>query len=293
MALEYGSQLGMMAIATRGMGFASIFTGNAMKAFWAAAFGPIGLVVAAVALLAGVIIYNWDTIKGWTTAAWNFIVGIISGAWNWISTKVDQSVAFIRGVFNWFSELGSLLNSWVGHAKDIVIFRFHQMVDWVKGLPGRILGALGNLGGMLYDAGAALVRGFLNGIKARWDDIVAFVKGGMTKLRNLWPFSPAKTGPFSGRGYVTYSGRALTGDFAASIRRGIPGIIAAARSAVGAARERFGASATVGRSAVAPRAVQAPSTVTVVVDSAGSRMDDMMVEFLNRALRERGLDGVA
>ncbi|MCL7660572.1 hypothetical protein M8360_34925, partial [Klebsiella pneumoniae] len=40
------------------------------------------------------------------------------------------------------------------------------------------------------------------------------VRNGLTRIRNFFPFSPAKEGPFSGKGYTLYSGRALTSDFA-------------------------------------------------------------------------------
>ncbi|MGH8572153.1 MAG: hypothetical protein ACREX8_06205, partial [Gammaproteobacteria bacterium] len=174
-----------------------------------------------------------------------------------------------------------------------IVRKFWEVIDWLKRIPGMISGAIGNLGGLLQSAGAALVQGFLNGIKAKWQSIVNWVRNGMADLRNLWPFSPAKEGPFSGRGYVTYSGAALTGDFATSIRRGIPGVVAAVRGVVGAAQGNL-ATATVGRGVLAPRAGVGQATTTrIVVDSAGSRLDDLLVEVLGRALRERGLGGIA
>ena len=59
--------------------------------------------------------------------------------------------------------------------------------------------------------------GFLKGIKQSWDKITGWVRKGMENLRGLWPFSPAKWGPFSGHGYVTYSGEAIVRDFADSM----------------------------------------------------------------------------
>ncbi len=100
-------------------------------------------------------------------------------------------------------------------------------IGWIRGVPGRIMAAFGSVGGLLVNAGRSLVNGFLRGIQGAWGRLTGWVSGAMSKLRGLWPFSPAKWGPFSGRGYVTYSGAALTGDFADSLRAGTPEVEAA------------------------------------------------------------------
>ena len=92
-----------------------------------------------------------------------------------------------------------------------------ETVNFMASVPGRIMSALGNIGNVLLQAGAALVDGFLRGIQDTWNKLVGWVKQGMSWLRGLWPFSPAKWGPFSGHGYVTYSGEAIVQDFADSI----------------------------------------------------------------------------
>lgn len=67
---------------------------------------------------------------------------------------------------------------------------------------------------MLYNSGKALIQGFWDGIKDVWAKMTGWVEDNMSDLRDLWPFSPAKRGPFSGKGYTLYSGRALMEDFA-------------------------------------------------------------------------------
>ena len=92
-----------------------------------------------------------------------------------------------------------------------------DVVNFVSGIPGAIMRALGDMGNYLTRSGEALVGGFLRGIQNSWNKLTSWVSDGMSKLRGLWPFSPAKWGPFSGRGYVTYSGEAIVRDFADSI----------------------------------------------------------------------------
>jgi hypothetical protein len=99
-----------------------------------------------------------------------------------------------------------------------------EALTWIKGLPGRAKSALGNLGSVLVGAGRALIRGFIDGIKGMLGNVRSAASGVVSAARDFFPFSPAKRGPFSGRGYTTYSGQALVGDFARAIADGAPGV---------------------------------------------------------------------
>lgn len=83
------------------------------------------------------------------------------------------------------------------------------VISAVRKVPGQARSALGSIGSYLYNSGRALLQGFINGIKSLAGAVSGAVKGVLSKARNLLPFSPAKEGPFSGRGYTTYSGAAL------------------------------------------------------------------------------------
>ncbi|MFJ1667325.1 hypothetical protein ACIOK4_13245 [Streptomyces bottropensis] len=82
-------------------------------------------------------------------------------------------------------------------------------VEAVKGLPGKAKDGLGDLGGILADAGSALVQGFADGIAAAASAATDAAAGVVGAVRDLFPGSPAKEGPFSGKGWVLYSGRAI------------------------------------------------------------------------------------
>ncbi|RTL64434.1 MAG: hypothetical protein EKK42_24485 [Pseudonocardiaceae bacterium] len=149
-----------------------------------------------------------------------------------VSNVVAPVIQFLADAISTAVEGVSAAISWIGdrisEGVAWIVDKGGEILSWFTGLPGKILGAIGNLGSLLLDSGGALVDGFLNGIKGAWNGLVGWVQKGMEWLRSLWPFSPAKTGPFSGTGYVTYSGKALTGDFAKAIRAGIPTVIGAA-----------------------------------------------------------------
>lgn len=149
-----------------------------------------GIIEAALQIIKGVINLVMGIIKGDWNQAWEGIKQIVSGAWNLIKNAVQLGI--------------------------------DAVVSFFRGLPGKALAALGNLGSYLYDAGASLVNGLWNGIKAIWGKVTSWVSSALQGIRNLFPFSPAKTGPFSGTGYTLYSGRALAEDWAKGIRQGIP-----------------------------------------------------------------------
>ncbi len=154
--------------------------------------GWLGAIVAAIAPVVAVILGGLINV---IAALIGWIGGVVTAIANWVADAIPAIGGFVTTV-----------GSKIGEA-----------IDWFVKLPGRIMDAIGNLGNMLIDSGKSLVDGFLRGIKSAWDNLVGWVKNGMETLRGLWPFSPAQWGPFSGRGYVTYSGKALGEDFAASL----------------------------------------------------------------------------
>lgn len=211
----------LIATAARWVWAGAVATAQAirMAAAWFIAMGPIGWVIAAVIGLVALIIANWDTVKRWTQQAWDFVSRKVSEAWEWIKRIVGDAIAW-------------------------VVRKFWEWVDEAKRFPDRIRDAVGNLGNVLWNAGVSLISGFWEGIRSRWNQLVSWFRDAMNGLRRMFPFSPAKEGPFSGRGYVTHSGKALTADFAASIRAGMPQVAAAVRSILGAAQGGFSASIT-------------------------------------------------
>jgi hypothetical protein len=148
-----------------------------MAAQWLIAMGPIGWVIALVIGLVALIIANWDTIKEKTGAAWDWLWGKITG----IGTQI---VGFITNL----PIVKFFLNHWsqikTGLANKVV-----GIISYVRGLPGRIKGAVGNLGSLLYGKGMDVVRGLWNGIKS----MGSWLKGQlMSFAKNLVPGPIAK-----------------------------------------------------------------------------------------------------
>lgn len=243
--------------------------------------GPIGLAV-------GWVISHWDTLKQGTITAWNAVVGFIKAIpgkiaqfflnWtlpgliikHWDSIKSNtvriatSMVTWVRGlpgrIISAISSLGSRLYS-TGTAafnrfRSAAVNRGTSAVNWVAGLPGRAVSALGHLGSYLYNSGRSLLQGFVNGIKSMINAPANAVKSSLSKARNLLPFSPAKEGPFSGRGWTLYSGHSLmkalaqgihdrSGDAHSAMSDAVASAASGGRQALAAAAPRLGQAAPI------------------------------------------------
>lgn len=112
-----------------------------------------------------------------------------------------------------------------------------EAVAAVRGMPGRAAAALGDLGSRLYNSGRALVSGFVSGIKSKIGDVVSAASSVVSKARDLFPGSPAKEGPFSGRGWVLFSGRAVSEALAEGMAQRAAMVQRAAALVAGAAQD--------------------------------------------------------
>lgn len=115
----------------------------------------------------------------------------------------------VARVIGWFAKLSAKIWTTAGNIQNAVGERIGQVIDFFREMPGRILRAVGDLGRTLYDSGKSLIQGLVNGIKNMASAPVEAVKGILSKARDFLPFSPAKEGPFSGKGWTEYSGASL------------------------------------------------------------------------------------
>ncbi|MCF2705811.1 tape measure protein [Arcanobacterium haemolyticum] len=86
---------------------------------------------------------------------------------------------------------------------------FPQIMSKMKEVPGIIVGAIGDAGKMLWESGTKIIGGLIDGIGSMFSKAKDAVSGFLGGIRNLLPFSPAKEGPFSGKGWTLYSGRSI------------------------------------------------------------------------------------
>ncbi|MEU0369110.1 phage tail tape measure protein [Streptomyces sp. NPDC006283] len=125
-----------------------------MAAQWLIAMGPIGWIIALVVGLVALIILNWDKIKEWTGKAWDWIWGKITGVGQMILDFITN-----LPLVKWF------VQHW-DKIKTGTVDKAMALVSWLRGLPGRLMSAIGSVRSLLYDKGMDIVRGLWNGIKS-------------------------------------------------------------------------------------------------------------------------------
>jgi hypothetical protein len=102
----------------------------------------------------------WNGIKAAASAVWRAIVGYVRGQVNLLLAAVKGLASFPGKVAGYF-----------GEAKSAITKKMGEAVQWLRGIPGRVTSAVGDLGGVLKDAGRALVQGLLDGIEELWDKV--------------------------------------------------------------------------------------------------------------------------
>lgn len=169
-------------------------------------------------MLVNFALWALDTYTQASEAGSNFINGAIQffsqlpdQIWTWLTSAASNIASFVIDVGSQAIEAG---NGFLNGISD----GFNSAVDTVKGIPDRIKGFFSDCGSWLVSSGKALLDGFARGISDAVGTVTRAASDALGAVRKLFPFSPAKKGPFSGHGYTTYSGRALMRDFARGIK---------------------------------------------------------------------------
>lgn len=149
------------------------------------------------------------------------IGGLVTGIINGLPMLLN---AFVSVVTSIAANFPSMFMALVGLIPGIIVNIARpfaglggQILGYVRGIPGRIIGMFAGAGSWLINSGAALMNGFKEGILGAVESVKSAVKGALQKVRDFFPFSPAKVGPFSGSGYTSVSGEHLMRDFGKAI----------------------------------------------------------------------------
>jgi hypothetical protein len=131
----------------------------------------------AIKLVQSIIQTVLAVINGDWGKAWDGIKGILSAVWGQIKAVVQLGIDAVRGIIGgvlstiaevwrgaWEGIKSTLSSAWES-IKTSVQLGIAGVVAFVKGLPGQIVGAIGDLGKLLYEKGKQLIGGLVSGIK--------------------------------------------------------------------------------------------------------------------------------
>lgn len=122
---------------------------------------PIALLVAAVIGIATAVAWVIARIaefRAWIIGAWNSISGSVTGI---VAGMINRVLGFFNGLWNAANTVASVIGS---------------VVSWFAGLPGRIIGGLGDMGNLLVQAGLDMINGLVNGLNSAKDAVVNKIK---------------------------------------------------------------------------------------------------------------------
>jgi TP901 family phage tail tape measure protein len=170
--------IGVLAAIAAGLLTYKLYTLAATAATWLFNFAldanPIGLIILAVVGLVAVVyllITHWDEISEFVMprvkAAFEATKAVMEASAKWVA---DTLVPAVVGAFTDIKD--AVVGAYTTVVEKVtgvvtaVATAITDVVGFFAGLPGRILGALGNLGSYLFNAGKDLISGFIRGMKS-------------------------------------------------------------------------------------------------------------------------------
>lgn len=240
--------------------------GKVLLVVVAVALGIVAAAIAAVIAVAFIVVFVAQLIIVGIVALVAVLYNAAQALWDFfnigrdaLGNTLDAFENFIQGIWDVVQNVASGLGT---------------IASWFYGLPLTIWNALKDLGGMLWNLGAKAMEGLIDGIWSR----VVWVRDNIWRLlqwiRNLFPFSPAKEGPFSGKGWVTYSGAAISEGLAEGMVAHIGAVEGAANSVVTAAHAPIVGGALVGATQ-GPAAGASESSIVVNVNGFVGNEDEL------------------
>jgi TP901 family phage tail tape measure protein len=209
------------------------FVWNGLKGVIILVWSWIGpYVMGAILVIQTIIQGALQVISAVWSAVWSAIRTVVTVIWGLISNVVRSAVATIVGIIDGIRAIVDKVRGFFNQLKDAAKGGIDGLITFVAGIAGRILGAIGDAGHMLFDVGKKIIQGMLDGIKSMAQAAVDAVKNVLKGARDLLPFSPAKKGPFSGRGWTLYSGQAMVEAMAAGILRSRDTAVAAMQTTI-------------------------------------------------------------
>ncbi|AHH97226.1 phage tail protein [Kutzneria albida] len=125
----------------------------------------VGIVQGAVQFIQTVITTVFNAVRTVVEVVWNGIKAIITGA-------VNTVIGIVHGI----GQVWQIIKDAFGRAVDAVSGALGEVVRWVGGLPGRVLGALGDFGSTLFNAGKDLIMGLIRGIGSMAGQLLNSIK---------------------------------------------------------------------------------------------------------------------
>lgn len=175
----------------------------------------------------------WTGIQNIASTIWDGICNIVDTAINMVKNVITSVINTISGTWSgtWNTIKGAFSSVWEG-IKSAATSGINSVYTTVTGIKGKITGFFSGAGSWLVESGRAILNGLKDGIMSAIGSVTSAVSNAVAQVRAFFPFSPAKTGPFSGHGYTTFSGKALMQGWSEGIGNGTGSVVSAITGAM-------------------------------------------------------------
>lgn len=154
-----------------------------------------------------------------------FLAGVMASIGAWVAGIVAQAVQagsqFLSSVGSFFGQLpgqvGGFLSSVIGTVGGWVSSMGGKAAEAASTFGSNLISGLMGIVGQAQSAGQAIIQGVIDGITGMIGAAGSAIEGVLSTIASYLPHSPAKRGPFSGRGWTPYSGRAIVHGLAEGI----------------------------------------------------------------------------
>lgn len=227
----------------------------------------------------------WNGIKQLASDIWNGIKSLVSGAINAVFSTISSVISSIQSAWNsaWSSVKSFFSDIWNG-IKSAASDGVSAVYNTVTTIKDKILGFFSGAGSWLVESGRSILNGLKDGIMGAIGSVTSTISGALKGIRDLFPFSPAKEGPFSGHGWVLYSGISIAEALGEGFARAVPGAVGDFEA--GMSRLSGVTSMAAPGITASPRAVAAGPSYTFYIDGAQVADDERLASAL-MAVAER------
>ena len=154
-----------------------------------------------------------------------FLAGVMASIGAWVAGIVAQAVQagsqFLSSVGSFFGQLpgqvGGFLSSVIGTVGGWVSSMGGKAAEAASTFGSNLINGLMGIIGQAQSAGSAIVQGLIDGIMGMIGAAGDAIGSVVDRIASFLPHSPAKRGPFSGKGWTPYSGRAIVHGLAEGI----------------------------------------------------------------------------
>lgn len=154
-----------------------------------------------------------------------FLAGVMASIGAWVAGIVAQAVQagsqFLSSVGGFFGQLpgqvGGFLSSVIGTVGGWVSSMGGKAAEAASTFGSNLINGLMGIIGQAQSAGSAIVQGLIDGIMGMIGAAGDAIGSVVDRIASFLPHSPAKRGPFSGKGWTPYSGRAIVHGLAEGI----------------------------------------------------------------------------